>query len=139
LTIDLINETVGDAISDMLLVETILHAKGWDLNDWLKMYTDLPNLQQKVKVQDRYVFETKDAGRICIKPEGLQDKINEVVRKYQKGRTFVRPSGTEDVVRIYAEAKTPDDAQMLATEISLLAYEMGNGIGEKPTVPQQKL
>ena len=27
-TIDLINETVGDAISDMLLVETVLHDKG---------------------------------------------------------------------------------------------------------------
>lgn len=30
-TIDLINETVGDAISDMLLVETILHTRGWDV------------------------------------------------------------------------------------------------------------
>lgn len=51
LTIDLINETVGDAISDMLLVETILHVKGWNLRQWLSTYTDLPNLQLKVKVQ----------------------------------------------------------------------------------------
>lgn len=49
--IDLINETVGDAISDMLVVETILHAKGWDIQDWEKSYTDLPNKLMKVKVK----------------------------------------------------------------------------------------
>ena len=42
---------MGDAISDMLLVETILHTKGWDLIDWLNTYTDLPNLQLKIRVQ----------------------------------------------------------------------------------------
>lgn len=61
LTIDVINETVGDAISDMLLVETILHAKGWSLEDWKAQYDDLPNLQRKVKVHDRNIFETTDA------------------------------------------------------------------------------
>lgn len=29
--IDVINQTVGDAISDMLVVETILHARGWSV------------------------------------------------------------------------------------------------------------
>ena len=139
LTIDLINETVGDAISDMLLVETILHTKGWDLNDWLATYDDLPNLQQKVKVQDRNIFETTDAERICVKPEGLQDKINEVVKKYKRGRSFVRPSGTEDVVRVYAEAENVDDVQLLAAEVSILVYEMANGVGERPMIPHQKL
>lgn len=52
-TINLINETVGDAISDMLLVETVLHAMGWDLSQWRDLYDDLPNLQLKVKVQVR--------------------------------------------------------------------------------------
>ena len=32
------NETVGDAISDMLLVETILHSRGWSVQDWNKSY-----------------------------------------------------------------------------------------------------
>lgn len=53
--IDLTNETVGDAISDMLLVETVLHSRGWDLNDWLNTYTDLPNRQLKVTVQVIYI------------------------------------------------------------------------------------
>merc|ERR1719300_1914102 len=52
-TMDLINQTVGDAISDMLLVETVLRWRGWDCRDWNAMCTDLPNRQIKVKVQDR--------------------------------------------------------------------------------------
>lgn len=139
LTIDVINETVGDAISDMLLVETILHRNGWDLKDWLSTYEDLPNLIEKVKVQDRNVFETTDAERICVKPEGLQDKINELVKKYKRGRSFVRPSGTEDVVRVYAEAADAADAKALAAEVSLLVYEMANGVGDKPVIPTAQL
>ena len=46
---NVINETVGDAISDMLLVESILHVKGWSVVDWSKAYTDLPNRLMKVK------------------------------------------------------------------------------------------
>ena len=139
LTIDLINETVGDAISDMLLVETILHAKGWDLKDWLKIYDDLPNLQQKVKVQDRTIFETTDAERICVKPEGLQKEINALMKKYKRGRAFVRPSGTEDVVRVYAEASDSNDVKTLAAEVSLMVYEMAGGVGDKPVIPAAQL
>lgn len=103
-TIDLINETVGDAISDMLLVETILLTNGWDVKDWLAAYTDLSNCQRKVKVADRLVVTVKDAERQCVTPDGLQTEINRVVDNYPKGRSFVRASGTEDVVRVYAEA-----------------------------------
>ena len=38
LLMDMTNETVGDAISDMLLVESILHARGWSVQDWNKSY-----------------------------------------------------------------------------------------------------
>jgi phosphoacetylglucosamine mutase len=48
--VDCVLQTVGDAISDMLLVETILHARGWSIQDWNDAYTDLPNRQLKVKV-----------------------------------------------------------------------------------------
>jgi phosphoacetylglucosamine mutase len=34
------------------------------------------------------------------------------------GRAFVRPSGTEDIVRVYAEAETQDAANSLAHKVS---------------------
>lgn len=108
LTIDMINETVGDAISDMLLVETILLANGWDVQDWLATYDDLANSLRKVKVADRLAVTTADAERQCVTPDGLQAAIDKAVSKYPMGRSFVRSSGTEDVVRVYAEAKNKE-------------------------------
>lgn len=108
LTIDMINETVGDAISDMLLVETILLENGWDVRDWLASYDDLPNCLRKVTVADRLVVTTADAERVCVTPDGLQAAIDQTVSKYPRGRSFVRSSGTEDVVRVYAEASTKE-------------------------------
>lgn len=88
--IDLINETVGDALSDMLLVETILHAKGWDVIEWERSYNDLPNKQLKVRVKDRNIITTTNAERYCLTPVSLQVKIDKVVSKYPRGRSFVR-------------------------------------------------
>lgn len=45
------NETVGDAYSDMLIVETALCERGWSLSDWYGTYSDLPNRLTKVTVK----------------------------------------------------------------------------------------
>jgi hypothetical protein len=44
-------QTVGDAISDLLLVETILRYRDWDIKTWNSAYIDLPSRQIKVKVR----------------------------------------------------------------------------------------
>ncbi|KAK9869805.1 hypothetical protein WA026_003537 [Henosepilachna vigintioctopunctata] len=132
--IDLINETVGDAISDMLLVETILHSKGWSIQDWEKKYTDLPNRLMKVSVKDRTQITTTNSERTCIKPDGLQDEIDTIVARYKAGRSFVRPSGTEDLVRVYAEAISQEEADQLSLEVALKVYDMADGIGPKPSL-----
>lgn len=90
----------------MLLVEIILQKKGWSVKDWLACYDDLPNIQKKVLVANRNIITTTDAERQCTNPPGLQDEIDKIVSKYANGRSFVRPSGTEDIVRVYAEALT---------------------------------
>ena len=43
-------QTVGDAISDLLLVQIILIRKKMSMPDWAAMYDDLPNRLVKVKV-----------------------------------------------------------------------------------------
>ncbi|MEE6476366.1 hypothetical protein FKM82_011054 [Ascaphus truei] len=131
-TIDLINQTVGDAISDMLVIEAILSLKGLTVQQWDAIYTDLPNRQLKVKVADRKVIETTDAERRTVKPPGLQEKIDGLVKKYSQSRAFVRPSGTEDVVRVYAEADTQENADALAHDVSLAVFHMAGGVGDEP-------
>uniref|UniRef100_A0A8C7YKZ8 Phosphoacetylglucosamine mutase n=1 Tax=Oryzias sinensis TaxID=183150 RepID=A0A8C7YKZ8_9TELE len=131
-TINVINQTVGDALSDMLLIEAILAIKGMTVEQWDRIYTDLPNRQLKVKVSDRRVIDTTDAERRAVSPAGLQEAIDQLVKTYRKARSFVRPSGTEDVVRVYAEADTQESADALAHEVSLAVYRLAGGVGDEP-------
>ncbi len=115
---DLINQTVGDAISDMLLVEVILAHKGWTLHDWAMTYTDLPNRLVRVEVKDKDLFATTDAERRLSHPPGAQDEIDQCVNKYTNARAFARASGTENACRVYAEAATRGEADELAKAVS---------------------
>lgn len=127
--IDLINQSVGDALSDMLLVEVVLAHKAWGTQEWLSTYTDLPNRLLKVIVNDRNIFKTTDAERKLTSPDGLQDKIDREVQKVRQGRSFARASGTEDAVRVYAEAATKAEAEDLARKVAELVKQAGSGSG----------
>lgn len=109
-----VNPAVGDAMSGILLVEAILQQQspttGASFEDMY--YVDLPSAQTKHVVPDRSKIKTYDAERRVREPLGLQDDIDAVVQKIGReqfsdklARCFVRPSGTEDCVRIYAEAR----------------------------------
>ncbi|KAH7925209.1 phosphoacetylglucosamine mutase [Leucogyrophana mollusca] len=125
--INLINQTVGDALSDMLLVEVVLAHKSYSGVEWDSLYSDLPNRLVKVVVGDRNAFTTADAERRLVSPPGLQGKIDELVRRYDGGRSFVRPSGTEDVVRVYAEAVIKSQADELAFRVAGLVFDEAGG------------
>lgn len=114
----LINQAVGDALSGLLLVEAILQYKGWSFQDWCGLYSDLPSRQLKVKVKDRSVIVTTDAETKVSQPSSLQELIDKETANYTHGRCFVRPSGTEDVVRVYAEASTQVEADGLAKSVA---------------------
>ena len=88
---DVINQTVGDAISDMLLVECVLADRDWDCEQWFNCYKDLPNRLGKVAVRDRAMVTTTDAERKVVTPEKLQPGIDAIVAKFSQGRSFVRP------------------------------------------------
>ncbi|OAA61252.1 n-acetylglucosamine-phosphate mutase [Niveomyces insectorum RCEF 264] len=124
---DLINQTVGDAISDMLLVEVILAHKVWSLRDWALTYNDLPNRLVRVEVQNKDVFQTTDAERRLSHPPGVQDEIDQCVKKYTNARAFARASGTENACRVYAEAATRVEADELAKQVARIVAHYGGG------------
>ncbi|GAA99214.1 uncharacterized protein L969DRAFT_102588 [Mixia osmundae IAM 14324] len=126
---EMINQTVGDALSDMLLVEAILLHRQWGPAEWDQAYSDLPNRLVKVTVEDRNAFKTADAERKLTSPRGLQEKLDALVAKYQLGRVFVRPSGTEECVRVYAEASTRAETDELAFKAAGLVF---NEAGQVP-------
>lgn len=116
----LINQTVGDAISDLLAVLIVIHYLKLSPSNWDNEYTDLPNKLVKVIVPDRSIFKTTNAERTLVEPKGMQDEIDKLVAKYPNGRSFVRASGTEDAVRVYAEADTKSNVEELSKAVSEL-------------------
>ena len=123
---DLINQTVGDALSDMLLVETILAHKTWTPREWDLTYVDLPNRLVRVEVADRNMFKTTNAERTLVEPQGVQTQIDALVAKFKDGRSFARASGTEDALRVYAEAATRSEADDLANKVAALCKHEGS-------------
>ena len=63
-------------------------------------------------------------------PDALQPALDALMAKTPKGRCFVRPSGTEDVVRVYAEAATQAEADELALLTAQAAWTHAGGKGE---------
>lgn len=45
----------------------------------------------------------------------------------------MRPSGTEDVVRVYAEAATQADADALCLKAMQAVHDIAGGVGERPS------
>lgn len=106
-------------------VVQVLTLKGWTLQDWNKLYNDLPSKQDKLAVADRTMFKPTDDETRLIEPAPLQSKIDEFVAAVPCGRAFVRPSGTENVVRLYAEAETSEQANELAGKIMQAIKDLG--------------
>jgi phosphoacetylglucosamine mutase len=137
----LINPAVGDALSDLLLVDLLLRRHfGWTLKEWAneKLYQDLPSRQLKVKVEDRSMIVCNDNETRAVSPMELQAKLEQAMDAMVGGTTtsrcFVRPSGTENVVRIYAEASTRALADQLATQAAQIVHETCRGVGPLPKI-----
>jgi len=133
---NLINQTVGDSISDLLLVEVVLGHKGWTVREWLATYSDMPTKLAKARVPDRGAYATVEgsAERKLQNPPGFQTQIDRVVAKYKDGRCFVRPSGTEDVVRVFGEARERFDVEDMVGRVLGLIETQSTGQGQGKAV-----
>ncbi|KAA0150827.1 hypothetical protein FNF29_04941 [Cafeteria roenbergensis] len=128
----LINQFVGDAIADALACEAALRIGGAPFGRWIAMYSDLPSRQTKVRVADRLALTTVPDESRLEAPAALQAAIDEAVKAVDCGRAFVRPSGTEDVVRVYAEAATVAAADELAAVVARAVFDLAGGQGSRP-------
>lgn len=84
-------------------------------------------------MKDRLVIQCNANETQVISPPELQTEINSLVNQIdaESGRAFVRPSGTEDVVRIYAEASSSEKADALALAVAKAVYHLAGGLGEE--------
>lgn len=138
-----INQSVGDALSDMLLTLAALRVSKFSLyiqicdyrqfdsiicyllllyaqilklniESWYSLYYDLPSKQLKVPVKNKSIIVCSEDETTVVSPVAVQEQLNIAMSSIPSGRCFIRPSGTEDVVRVYAEALNQIQANELA-------------------------
>lgn len=118
------NPTVGDSLSVVICAEKCLKMLNLKISDVYDLYKNLPSVNMKKVVKDKEVYRTNDDDSRLIQPLEIQEKIDCIVNEFSNdlARCFVRASGTEDIVRIYSEAKTSEIAQKIADRVFDILY-----------------
>ncbi|MGB7235521.1 MAG: phosphoglucosamine mutase [Rhodococcus sp. (in: high G+C Gram-positive bacteria)] len=102
--------TTGDGVLTALLVMGRMASTGRSLAELASVMTTLPQVLINVKVSDK--------GAVAAAPSVL-DGVAEVERVLgDTGRVLLRPSGTEQLVRVMVEAAEPDLARRLAEDLA---------------------
>jgi len=105
----LMNQTVGDALSILLVIISIMNIKNTTLNKLVK-YDNKPNNIYKMIINNKDSIKTNEDETRIIEPKEIQDKIDKLINEFTEfnPRIFIRPSGTEDCIRIYIESDLED-------------------------------
>ena len=90
----LANPSVGDAISNLLMFELALHYMKISYKDTFKLYTDLKSKTSKIAVKNKEALKVTDIEDKVVSPQGLQQAIEEILKKHNGKKAFLRASGT---------------------------------------------
>lgn len=126
---------VGDAIGNLLAFELLTDDGMFD--KIMTMYENLPTRMLNVKVRDKNILLMKGDIEI-VEPKNLNLAISTIVKDFG-GRVFVRPSGTEDLVRVFAESNTQNDCDKLVLLVAEAVYKYCDGVGYYPEIQYEKI
>ncbi len=111
-----------DAMIGVALVLSALAHHNISLSQLRAKYPNYTTIKQKIDLDDGFRFDTLKEKLIkSIAPERL-NTIDGVKISFADGWVHLRPSNTEPIIRLYAEAKTVERAQMLVDEIKQILY-----------------
>ena len=99
------NPLASDSIANLLLMEALMSYKDYSLQMLHNLYAEMPSTMVKLEVANKHKFRTSwDESRL-IDPQRLADVIAVFSTDKEGGRVVVRPSGTEQCLRVYVETK----------------------------------
>jgi len=123
---EMFDPCVGDALANLLIFKGTLTGVE-DLKKYKENYSRL----MTVKIKDKNSLKV-DQNNVVIHPD-IQKKIDEQTLLY-KGRAFIRPSGTEDLVRVFAECPIESHCDKLILAVAQIVYDNCDGIGPHPEI-----
>jgi phosphoacetylglucosamine mutase len=97
------NEVVGDGISGIFCVRYFLNCLNMSYNDWFNIIKKNDFILYKKEVENKDIFKTNEIGNRLLEPKNIQIELDNLMDLY-KCFCFIRPSGTENIIRIYIES-----------------------------------
>ena len=102
--------TTGDGIIASLQLLVYMQKEGRPLSELAKVMKRYPQILNNIKVKEKKPFE---------KLEGFNERLNDIKNKLgDKGRVFVRYSGTEPIARVMIEGEKEETIKTYADELS---------------------
>eukprot|EP00918_Siedleckia_nematoides_P096752 GHVU01212281.1.p1 GENE.GHVU01212281.1~~GHVU01212281.1.p1 ORF type:complete len:575 (+),score=117.48 GHVU01212281.1:175-1899(+) len=128
------NPCVGDGLANILAVELSLRILEIGLPAWVELYEDFPYSLKSIPLPPEVLMKIRpsntDEAKI-IRPANLQQAIDSAVSKRDESRAFMRPSGTEAVLRIYVEAPEKHDTEEMMKELEAELMKTAKDLGMK--------
>lgn len=122
----LFNDLAGDAVMNLIAIMYIICVTKTKLCDLLTMFIEKQSKTLKIKVHDKNIYKTSHDQTELMKPHEIALALTEMLNQEQfKGcRAFVRPSGTEDILRLYVENNQYNSADLdtLASMIKKILF-----------------
>lgn len=101
--------TTGDGVLTALKLTQVMVSEGKSLHELTTPCLRFPQLLKNIKVKSKEVF---------MKHETVLNAIDSISKELgDEGRILVRPSGTEELVRVMVEAKTDELCQKYVEEM----------------------
>ena len=113
-----INNFSGDGLLTALQISKYCKKKNITLNNWLRSSFD-PFPQKLTNVKLDFNLNTINVKRKILIDQTIKD-FHEIYA--DNSRIFIRPSGTEPLIRILVEAKNKDKVHSLSSEITNKLY-----------------
>jgi phosphoacetylglucosamine mutase len=88
------------------------------IKDVYDFYNEIPYKIVDIKMKYNKKFITNEDDTKILEPKNIQKIIDEITNKYQKSKIYVRPTGTEDCLRVYVESETDDSCVKIIEELS---------------------
>lgn len=110
--------TTGDGIYTSLMILKILKKNNCSLSSFKNIITRYPQISKDIKVKDKFgILETDEMKKLIAEVE---------VALKGKGRQVIRPSGTEDYLRIMLEGEDENYLRQLMGKILDKVREIDN-------------
>jgi len=106
------NTIIGDAIMNMIGIKHIIDKMDLKLDQLNEIFVKRYSKQVKLTVKDKSIYKPSYDQTELIEPKVVADNIRLIMKEYEGCRAFVRPSGTEDVLRLYVENNNSGSADL---------------------------